>query len=160
MKFGNRLIFGMAALVVAATVALTVTQMQGGGGIVGGKSGITGVTQAGPTCPVERSGQNCIQTVAASVVVYDKNGTIVAQTTSGNDGHFQVDLPAGTYTVQGFRTGIQPQYQNSMYPFGKSNPVTAVVYANQYTHVTVEFDTGIRVPIMPPSAQPLPYQGQ
>jgi len=100
-------------------------------------SGIQGVVQAGPTCPVERINSPCPpRPLAATIVVRDASGREVARTHSGADGHFKVDVAPGTYTVVGLNIG------SSMLP--RPIPTTATVTSGSYTAITVEYDSGIR----------------
>ena len=100
-------------------------------------TGIQGVVQSGPTCPVERINSPCPpRPLAATVVVRDAAGHEVARTHSGADGHFKLDVAPGSYTVVGLTIG------SSMLP--RPIPTTATVIAGSYTTVTVEYDSGIR----------------
>ena len=100
-------------------------------------TGIQGVVQSGPTCPVERINSPCPpHPLAATVVVRDAAGHEVARTHSGADGHFKLEVAPGTYTVVGLTIG------SSMLP--RPIPTTATVTAGSYTTVTVEYDSGIR----------------
>jgi len=100
-------------------------------------TGIQGVVQSGPSCPVERINSPCPpHPLAATVVVRDAAGHEVARTHSGADGHFKLDVAPGTYTVVGLTVG------SSMLP--RPIPTTATVIAGRYTTVTVEYDSGIR----------------
>jgi hypothetical protein len=100
-------------------------------------SGIQGVVQAGPTCPVERINSPCPpHPLAATVVVRDAAGHEVARARSGADGHFSVDVAPGTYTVVGLNIG------SSMPP--RPIPASVTVTSGSYTTITVEYDTGIR----------------
>ena len=100
-------------------------------------TGIQGVVQAGPTCPVERINSPCPpRPLAATVVVRDAAGHEVARTHSGADGHFKVDVGPGTYTVVGLNIG------SSMLP--RPIPTTVTVTSGSYATVNVEYDSGIR----------------
>ena len=100
-------------------------------------TGIQGVVQSGPTCPVERINSPCPpHPLAATIVVRDAAGHEVARTHSGADGHFKLDVAPGTYTVVGLTIG------SGMLP--RPIPTTATVNAGSYTTVTVEYDSGIR----------------
>ena len=102
-----------------------------------GGTGIQGVVQSGPTCPVERINSPCPpRPLAATVVVRDAAGHEVARTQSGADGHFKVDVAPGTYTVVGLNIG------SSMLP--RPIPATVTVTSGSYTTVTLEYDSGIR----------------
>lgn len=100
-------------------------------------SGIQGVVQAGPTCPVERINSPCPpRPLAATVVVRDGAGHEVARAHSGADGRFKVDVAPGRYTVVGLTIG------SSILP--RPIPTTVTVTTGSYTTVNVEYDSGIR----------------
>ena len=100
-------------------------------------TGIQGVVESGPTCPVERINSPCPpHPLAATIVVRDAGGHEVARTHSGADGHFKLEVAPGTYTVVGLTIGSR------MLP--RPIPTTATVTAGSYTTVTVEYDSGIR----------------
>jgi hypothetical protein len=100
-------------------------------------TGIQGVVQAGPTCPVERINSPCPpHPLAATIVVRDAAGHEVARGHSGADGHFKVDVAPGTYTVVGLNIG------SSMLP--RPIPMTVTVTSGSYTSISVEYDSGIR----------------
>lgn len=100
-------------------------------------TGVQGVVQSGPTCPVERISSPCPpRPLAATVVVRDAAGHEVARTTSGADGHFKVNVAPGTYTVVGL------SINSSMLP--RPIPTTVTVTAGSYASVNVEYDSGIR----------------
>jgi len=100
-------------------------------------TGIQGVVQSGPTCPVERINSPCPpRPLAATVVVRDAAGHEVARTNSGADAHFKLDVAPGTYTVVGL------SINSSMLP--RPIPTTVTVTAGSYVSVNVEYDSGIR----------------
>jgi hypothetical protein len=100
-------------------------------------TGIQGVVESGPTCPVERINSPCPpRPLAATVVVRDAAGHEVARTNSGADGHFKVDVAPGTYTVVGLNIN------SSMLP--RPIPTTVTVTAGSYVSVSVGYDSGIR----------------
>lgn len=103
-------------------------------------SGIRGVVLLGPTCPGGQDpGANdpvpCVTPYAASLVVLDAESAPVARVTSGPDGTFQVDLPAGEYVVT-------PESGTDTYPIAQ--PVSVVVSPGSYAEVEINYDTGIR----------------
>jgi hypothetical protein len=102
-----------------------------------GGTGLEGVVTLGPTAPTCLPGMSCSQPQAASVVVEDSSGTQVAQFTSGADGHFQVDLAPGTYTLV-----PQRLHPGTNYPHAIRS--TATVPASGYAQVEVSYDTLIR----------------
>ena len=100
-------------------------------------TGIRGVVQSDPSCPVERINSPCPpHPLAATIVIRDPAGHEVARTLSGADGHFTVDVAPGTYTVVGLTIG------SSILP--RPIPTTVTVNGGRYTTVTVEYDSGIR----------------
>ena len=100
-------------------------------------TGIQGLVQSGPTCPVERINSPCPpRPLAATIVVRDAAGHEVARTRSGADGLFKVDVAPGTYTVVGLKIG------SSMLP--RPIPTTARVTSGGYVRINVEYDSGIR----------------
>ena len=100
-------------------------------------TGIQGVVQSGPTCPVERINSPCPpRPLAATIVVRDAAGHEVARTHSGAVGLFKVDVAPGTYTVVGLNIG------SSMLP--RPIPTTATVTSGSYVTINVEYDSGIR----------------
>lgn len=121
----------VAVITTAIAVAACGTQPAGSG------TGIQGMVEAGPTCPVERINSPCLpRPLAATVVVRDGSGTEVTRFRSGQDGHFKVELAPGRYTLVGLNLG------SSFLPRPIPTPVTVVQGA--YTSVDVEYDTGIR----------------
>lgn len=100
-------------------------------------SGIQGVVQVGPICPVERINSPCPpHPIAATVVVRNTQGAEVKRFHSAGDGRFKVDLAPGTYTLLGLPIG------SSFLP--RPIPTTATVVDGSYTTVDVEYDSGIR----------------
>src|ERR1700694_5790385 len=100
-------------------------------------TGIQGMVQGGPTCPVERINSPCPpHPLAATIVVRDGTGAEVTRFHSGADGRFKVDLRPGTYTLVGLTIG------SSSLP----RPITtsATVSQGTYTSVNIEYDSGIR----------------
>src|SRR5207237_5027505 len=72
-------------------------------------TGIQGMVQIGPTCPVERINSPCPpHPLAATVVVRDAAGAELARFTSGADGRFKVNLRPGTYGLTGLTIGSSP----------------------------------------------------
>src|ERR1700737_3537601 len=100
-------------------------------------TGIQGLVQAGPTCPVERINPPCPpHPLAAPTVVRDGTGAEVTRFRSGADGRFKVDLRPGTYTLVGLTVG------SSSLP--RPIPTSAPVSQGTYTSVNIEYDSGIR----------------
>ena len=128
----------MKRILVAVTVALVMAACgTAASPPIPSGTGIQGVVQSGPTCPVERINSPCPpRPLAATIVVRDAAGHEVARTRSGADGLFKVDVAPGTYTVVGLNIG------SSMLP--RPIPTTATVTSGIYVTVKVEYDSGIR----------------
>jgi hypothetical protein len=100
-------------------------------------TGIQGMVQVGPTCPVERINSPCPpHPLAATVVVRDGAGAEVTRFNSGADGRFKVDLQPGTYRLTGLTIGSSP--------LPRPIPISVSVIQGTYTAVNVEYDSGIR----------------
>jgi pilus assembly protein FimV len=91
---------------------------------------------AGPTCPVQRAGQDCTRPISATVVITRQDGGGAAQVQTGTDGTAHVPLPPGSYTVAGLPGA-------SGFPRAPT-PQHATVTAGAYVTVQLVFDTGIR----------------
>lgn len=132
----------------AVTPDATVTLMSEGGDAVppdampsqaaGGSTGITGLATAGPVCPVEQPGDpNCApRPVAGAIVVAsDASGAEVGTTTTRADGSFDLQLPAGVYSIQGRPVdGL----------LGTPDLISVTVQAGATVKVELAYDTGIR----------------
>lgn len=100
-------------------------------------TGIQGIVQVGPTCPVERLNSPCPpRPLAATIVVRDGNGADVTRFHSGADGRFKVNLAPGSYTLVGLAVG------SSFLP--RPIPTFVTVTQGTYASVTVQYDSGIR----------------
>src|SRR5436305_2601691 len=100
-------------------------------------TGIQGMVQAGPTCPVERIDSPCPpRPLEATVVVRDTSGAEVTRFHSGADGRFKVDLAPGSYTVVGpnIGTGFLP----------RPIPTSVADTRGPYTSINVEYDSALR----------------
>jgi hypothetical protein len=125
----NRVIF---LIIVSLSMAACGTQPAAPPG-----TGIQGLVQVGPTCPVERINSPCPpHPIAATVVVRDGAGAEVMRFTSGADGRFTVDLRPGTYSLTGLTNGSSP--------LPRPIPTSVTVTQGTYTAVNVEYDSGIR----------------
>ncbi len=101
-------------------------------------SGIEGTIVLGPTCPVERFPQEpgCgDRPYQATVQVKTADGsTVVTEFKSDASGAFKVSLAPGTYL-------LVPE-QGKVFPRAATQEV--VVAQNAFTHVTIQYDSGMR----------------
>lgn len=98
-------------------------------------SGIRGRVVVGPTCPVQRVGQDCVRPYQATIRIRHKaTGRLVARVRSSADGSFRVALAPGSYV-------LVPQAGR---PYPRSSPLAATVHSHRYTSVTIRYDSGIR----------------
>jgi len=121
-------------------LALVVLAAAGGCRNAAGASGrLLGTVVAGPSCPVvtdpPMSGCEARPVGGATLVIVDESGDRVASVTTGDDGHFQLNLAPGPYEVQ-------PQPVDGL--LGTAPPVSVTVTAEEPARVTVSYDTGIR----------------
>ncbi len=98
-------------------------------------SGIGGFVQLGPTCPVQTRDVPCTTPYVAVLVILDMNDGEVARVTSGEDGHFEVLLAPGQYTIAPTPGGD---------PLPSAPPQAVSVVAGTFTEVEINYDTGIR----------------
>jgi hypothetical protein len=99
-------------------------------------SGIAGLVLIGPMCPVMRVDEPCPdQPFAATLIIRDSQGRELCTAASGEDGHFVVGLPPGSYE-------LIPLTGPGGLPAAASQWVT--VAPGQYTDATVSYDSGIR----------------
>lgn len=96
-------------------------------------SGVRGTVLLCPGPPDPQStAQPCDTPYKAQLAILDGDGKVVTRVTSSDDGHFQVDLTPGEYT-------LAPQ-NGDPYPTAPSMPV--IVVAGQYTDIQVNYDNG------------------
>jgi hypothetical protein len=97
--------------------------------------GIEGLLLIGPQCPVQSTQDPCPDLpYQATFEVRSRNGRPPTQVVSAQDGTFRVGLFPGFYT-------IHPAPGD---PFPTAPDQEVVVLDNEFTHVTIHFDTGIR----------------
>ena len=95
---------------------------------------VTGLTVAGPRCPVQSADNRCPPTpVSVRILVEDRNGHRVTTFQSGPDGRFDIRLPAGEYTF------------STTDPAGpRLAPRRITLVAGGIYDIRLELDTGIR----------------
>lgn len=99
------------------------------------ESGIEGQVLIGPMCPVAQQGQSCPdQPYQATLTVNSPNGGMIVQFQTDGQGHFRIPLEPGQYI-------LHPESPNGI-PFAADQAIT--VGAGQYTHINVNYDSGIR----------------
>jgi len=124
-------------LICAVVVGLAAV---GVGNVAGGAinhpaPGVFGRITAGPTCPVERPGQQCAPRPVSARVKALKRRRTIASTTSNSAGDYAMGVRrAGTYTIV-VDTG-------STFPRCPTKTVT--VGPSQSVEVDITCDTGIR----------------
>jgi hypothetical protein len=101
----------------------------------GGDSGVLGVVQAGPTCPVERVGSPCPDRPFPGTVRATGLDGATAEVNTDDQGRFRLALAPGTYVVTVVTTTGPPP---------AAEPQTVQVKAGSFTQVTINVDTGIR----------------
>lgn len=98
-------------------------------------SGIDGQVTIGPTCPVVQVGMDCAdKPFQAEFVVLDKNGREVLRFSSDPQGLFKVNLDPGDFRLHPVSTGVMPYAADQDF----------IVTEGQFTHLTIQFDSGIR----------------
>ena len=102
-------------------------------------SGIAGMVTLGPLCPVE-GGPDCPRPNAPYVatLVFSASGAEVARATSSADGRYAIQLPPGTYRVEGVSDGGYGGFPVPPMVDGVE------VQAEKWTRLDLEYDTGIR----------------
>ena len=98
-------------------------------------TGLSGTVLRGPTQPVCAANQSCDAPFSSGFTVL-KIGTIVASFRSDAQGHYEIGLPAGAYTI------VPDADAPIMAPRSQSKDVT--VGSAGMTVLDLHFDTGIR----------------
>jgi hypothetical protein len=96
-------------------------------------SGIRGSAVISPACPVEPCA--VAEPPYEGTFVVRKGDNVVATVKTDVEGRFQVRLAAGAYV-------LQSAAEAEALPLLK--PVDVTVHANEFTNVTLAFDSGIR----------------
>jgi hypothetical protein len=103
-------------------------------------SGIIGNVTLSPICPVETDPPTpgCApKPYQAEIVIKTAdNNSEVSRFTTNADGTFKFNLSPGNYLL------VPQNKPNSISPVGRSQNV--IVFAHQFTKVTINYDTGIR----------------
>jgi len=109
-----------------------------GGAVETGR--LEGTVTIGPIHPVEKEGEEqkipCAVYEARKVMVYDRNGDrLVKQVDIDCQGHYQVDLPPATYTIDINRIGIDHSGEV---------PARIEIRSGETVKLDIDIDTGIR----------------
>lgn len=116
---------GMVSLVAAAACgAATGTSLT---------SGLFGKVTKGPLTPVCHEGVPCDGPAAGLTLVFSRNGTAVARTTTRKDGSYRLALRPGRYSVRAVPRAMIP-----------TEPRLVSVPTGRFRHVDFFVDTGIR----------------
>jgi hypothetical protein len=100
-------------------------------------SGIRGLVTIAPTCEGATLASPCVGPYSARLIVLDMDGGIVAETTSADDGTFELLLSPGNYTIQPV-----PPSNGDLFPVAQ--PVPVVVGEGELTEVGIDYDSGLR----------------
>ena len=102
------------------------------------ESGIVGLVQIGPNCPVVQSERSCPdRPLAASIMVtHAADGQQVLTVHSGQDGTFRVQLAPATYRL------VPHSPHPGAPPYAE--PQTVTVEEGKYVSVVIKYDSGIR----------------
>jgi len=115
----------LAASLVAVISAATASSYD---------SGLRGLVTLSPTRPVCIEGQPCSKPAAHVLLVFRRNGAVVAEVTTGAKGWYRVLLRPGTYTV------VAPRFVRG----SGVTPRTVRVRKDRVIRVDLEIDTGIQ----------------
>ena len=122
-----RALVGMAFIALVAGIACgsaSGTRVQGG---------LYGKVTKGPLQPVCREGVPCTGPAAGVTLVFRRNGTVAARTTTRKNGSYRVALKPGRYTVR-----VRPSAVH------RPKPYTVSVPRRAFRHIDFFVDTGIR----------------
>jgi hypothetical protein len=101
---------------------------------------VKGVAVVDAGCPVLENASACPQIPLRARIIATRVGASqpAARVETDTDGTFRLPLPPGAYQLQGENlTGA---------PLPTAMPVAVSVRDNEFTHVTVIFDSGVRAP--------------
>jgi hypothetical protein len=100
-------------------------------------SGIEGHVTEGPMCPgpVPVGNNPCPdQPYQATISILDADNKEIAQVQTDVDGYFKIPLPPGTYILHPIATK----------PLPRASDQTVVVTPDQFTQITIMYDSGMR----------------
>jgi hypothetical protein len=98
-------------------------------------SGVRGQVVYGPTCPVQRWGDECVRPYRATISIRSqRTNRLTARVRSTVNGSFSHTLGPGRYL-------LVPQ---TGHPYPRSSPREITVRSHRYTHVVITYDSGIR----------------
>jgi hypothetical protein len=100
-------------------------------------SGISGQVMIGPVCPgpVAIGDTLCAdQPYQATLTILDSENKEISKIQPDNTGHFSITLPPGIYTIH--------PISGEHFPRASVQGIT--VYPDQYSKVTILYDTGMR----------------
>ena len=103
-----------------------------------GKGTLEGQVSIGPICPVERPDNPCKpspEAYAARKMIVSKGGAKVATVDIDSNGHYSVQLDAGTYTIDINRIGIDRSPEL---------PKQIQIKTGETIKLDISIDTGIR----------------
>lgn len=100
-------------------------------------SGIKGHATVDAGCPEIMNATPCtVMPLRARITLRDAAGTTVRETTTNDQGHFQLELQPGTYELHAENL--------SGAPMPSAPPQNVIVEAGSFTEVKVAFDSGVR----------------
>ncbi len=127
----------VVAAVLLATAACGAYQFPGGASPSPSTGNVSGTIRAYPCAPVERIDSPCAgRPVAGLELDYLQGTTPAAKAVSDANGHYSIDLPAGSYTVK------LKSYMRVM-----TGPSKISVAAGSSIVADYTVDSGIRVPV-------------
>jgi hypothetical protein len=114
-----------------------------GNSVTGGEtkrpSGVVVRTVVDKGCPTHPAGTSCpVVPVVAQVIVLDTGNAVAARVTTDSDGRARIALRPGRYLLRAERLGTQ------LNPRTGPEPVT--VTDGVFKMVTLQFDSGVRIP--------------
>ena len=118
-------------LISVALLALAALPAAAG---TGAKSGLRGSVTLYPASPVCIEGEPCSKPAAHTLIVFKRNGRVVARVETRADGTYRVILPSGRYGV------VAPKYRRGT----GVTPRTVLVATGRIARIDLEIDTGIQ----------------